>query len=178
MKEQSLARGLAVFSIGLGVAELVAPRKVAELIGVKEDHDILLRLMGAREIASGLGIMQGKSSHFLWSRVAGDMLDLGLLAFAARDDRNEQKRIQFVITVVATVTALDLLASILHSRDHSEPGWRVREPGRYEGAISQEDPRSLRENSDREMSQHQSGHVYRGDGDAEKGRRGPQPVPM
>ena len=53
---KQLARGLGWFSIGLGVMEVVAPRRVARLLGVGE-HRVLMRLLGLREIASGIGIL-------------------------------------------------------------------------------------------------------------------------
>jgi hypothetical protein len=163
-KEQDLARDLAWFSIGLGLAELLAPRKVAELIGVRSgDHDNLIRLMGIREITSGLGIMQGSPKLFLWSRVAGDLMDLGLLAAATTDKRNDRDRVQLALASVAAVTVCDVLGSVMHSREYTEPGWRIRGPGKYEGALSQETPAARRANTDQVMSQFQSGHVERGD---------------
>ncbi len=165
MKEQTLARGLAAFSIGLGIAQLMAPRKLAELIGINDDHDALMRMLGARELASGLGIMQGKPGHFLAARAAGDFMDLGLLAAALREPRNDRNKLLGAITAVATVTALDMIACVAQNRDHSEPGWRVAEPGGYQGAISKDTPHQLRASSDEAMIQHQSGHVYRGSGD-------------
>ena len=39
-----------------------------------------MRLVGAREIASGFGILaQNKPTPWLWSRVGGDAMDLALL---------------------------------------------------------------------------------------------------
>lgn len=177
MKEQTLARGLAAFSIGLGIARMLAPRKLAELIGINDDQDILMRLLGARELASGLGIMQGQPGHFLAARAAGDVMDLGLLLNALRDPRNDRDRLMGAITAVAAVTALDVVACLMQNRDHSEPGWRVLEPGRYEGAISKDSPHHLRESSDEAMLQHQSGHVYRGRGDTEGSSRNRGPFP-
>ena len=130
MKEQSLARGLAVFSIGLGLAELLAPRKVARLIGLPDDHDNLLRALGARELAAGIGIMQGNPGTFLWARVAGDAMDLGLLAAGLNSDRHDRRRLSIAIAAVAGVTALDVLAALQHSRDGIEPEWRVDHPDR------------------------------------------------
>ena len=46
MNSQSLARGLAFFSLGLGLAELLAPRQVSRVIGVEDDNDNLLRFLG------------------------------------------------------------------------------------------------------------------------------------
>ena len=159
MKQYALARGLSFFSVGLGLAELLAPRKVAELIGVQDDHDNLIRMLGARELASGLGILQGKPAYFLWSRVAGDIMDLGLLAAAMRNERNDRGRLQGAIAAVAAVTVFDVLASVAHSRKYEEPGWRVRDTDRYEGAFSREDPLAMRASSDEAMSRYESGHV-------------------
>ncbi len=160
MKEQTLARGLSAFSIGLGIAQLLAPRKLAELIGLNDDHDALMRMLGVRELTSGLGIMQGKPGHFLAARAAGDFMDLGLLASALRQPRNDRDKLMGAIVAVAAVTALDIVACMLQNRNHSEPGWRVREPGRYEGAISNDTPHQLRASADEAMTRHQSGHVH------------------
>jgi hypothetical protein len=128
MKEQQLARNLAVLSLGLGAAELLAPRQVARLIGISEEHEKTLQMLGLREIASGLGIMQGKPAYFLWSRVAGDIMDLALLGAAMKSDRSERRRLEGALFAVAAVTVADIVASVLHSRDHTEPGWRDRRP--------------------------------------------------
>src|ERR1043165_4769937 len=75
---ERLARGLGWFSIGLGLTELLAPRLVAKLCGGEGKHTGLIRLYGLREIASGLIIFsQGKNpASGVWSRVAGDVMDL------------------------------------------------------------------------------------------------------
>src|SRR5215510_3008780 len=64
--EQKIARGLGWLSIGLGVAELVAPRRLAKLIGVRGNYNGLLRAIGAREIASGIGILTGRLPNANW----------------------------------------------------------------------------------------------------------------
>jgi hypothetical protein len=79
---ESLARALGWFSLGLGLAQLAAPARVAQLIGRPGDEDDqkVMRLVGAREIASGFGILaQTKPTPWLWSRVGGDAMDLALL---------------------------------------------------------------------------------------------------
>src|SRR5215217_6046530 len=83
MNAAQFSRGLGWFSIGLGLTELLSPRRVARLIGVSDDHDRLIRVLGAREIASGLGLLaRPKPMGFAWSRVAGDIMDLSLLSAA------------------------------------------------------------------------------------------------
>src|SRR5690348_12180327 len=53
---ETLAAGLGWFSIGLGLAELVAPKAMAQLIGVPDDETNrrILQGFGVREIASGV----------------------------------------------------------------------------------------------------------------------------
>jgi hypothetical protein len=65
----------------LGLAEVLAPRVMAQLTGVHSPG--LLRLYGLRELACGVGILAGSgTAGWLWARVAGDALDLATLAGA------------------------------------------------------------------------------------------------
>lgn len=160
MNQQSLARGLAVFSLGLGLAELLAPRQLARLAGINDDHDNLIRLLGLRELTSGLGIMQGAPGPFLWSRVGGDVMDLALLGAAARSNNNDRARLNIAMAAVAGVTILDVLASVLTTRDWSEPGWRVQGSENYSAGFQRGDPKALRAASDEAMAAHQSGHAF------------------
>lgn len=139
MKQQQLARNLAFFSLGLGFAELLAPRKLARLIGISEDHETTLRLLGLREIASGLGIMQGNPAYFLWSRVAGDAMDLGLLGAAYRSEDSDRSRLNLAIGAVAGVAILDVIASALHTRSPADPSWRDDRPMSTRGGLALED---------------------------------------
>jgi len=157
MNTQSLARGLAFFSFGLGLAELLAPRQLARLIGVNEDHDNLLRLLGLRELGAGVGIMQGNAGTFLWSRVAGDAMDLGLLGAALRSRTNERNRTITAIAAVAGVTALDVAAAVLLSRNPAQEDWRIRREDR--SGMEHEDPMGLRSYADATMAAHASGHL-------------------
>jgi uncharacterized membrane protein len=120
MNEQQLARGLGWFSIGLGLAELLAPRKVAAAIGVS-DHDELLRTMGLREITSGIGILSQArpSANWVWSRVAGDVMDLSMLGSALGSETNDRRRVTTAIVAVAGVTVLDTLCSVRLSQQES-----------------------------------------------------------
>ena len=56
---ERLAAGLGWFSLALGTAELAAPRAMARLIGIPDDPRLVnvVRAFGAREIASGLGLL-------------------------------------------------------------------------------------------------------------------------
>jgi uncharacterized membrane protein len=120
--EEQLARGLGWFSIGLGLAELLAPRGIGKISGVK-GNTALIRLLGLREIAHGVAIFsQGKRpTEALWARVVGDGLDLACLGAAFASPDNSKGRLAFATANVLAVAALDLLtAQQLSATDGSE----------------------------------------------------------
>ena len=108
-----LAKGLGWFSIGLGLAELLAPRAIANISGVSNERTGLIRLYGLREIASGIAIFsQAKPTEAVWSRVAGDALDLTSLGMAAANPNAKKGRIAFATANVLAVTALDVMCAM------------------------------------------------------------------
>jgi hypothetical protein len=66
------------FSIALGAIELAAPRSVARFLGM-EGREGLLRMFGAREISTGIVSLSTEKQTGMWSRVAGDGIDLAAL---------------------------------------------------------------------------------------------------
>lgn len=110
---EQLARGLGWFSIGLGLAELLAPRGVAKVAGVRGSNAGFIRLMGLREIAHGVAIFsQGRRpAAALWARVAGDALDLAALGAAFASPDSNKGRVAFATANVLAVTALDVLCA-------------------------------------------------------------------
>jgi uncharacterized membrane protein len=113
------ARGLGWFSVGLGLAQLIAPRGVAGLtLGVSDRRRAAaMRGAGMRELAVGLGILgRRRPAGFLWARVAGDLMDLAMLGEALRSRRTEKTRVLASAAAVLGVTLLDLKTSIDMSR--------------------------------------------------------------
>jgi uncharacterized membrane protein len=111
---ERLARALGWFSLGLGFAQIAAPAKVAQLIGVEDDDETItvMRVLGAREIASGLGILtQPKPTPWLWARVGGDAMDLALLRRALSSPRADRNRVAAATAAVAGIAAIDTLCS-------------------------------------------------------------------
>src|ERR1700730_18188670 len=107
-----LARTLGWFSLALGFAEAAMPREVGQLAGVR-NHSRLIRLVGAREIATGIGILRNRRIEPgpVWARVAGDLVDLALLGSASREYRTNQRRLSVATAAVAGVTLLDVMCA-------------------------------------------------------------------
>jgi len=102
-----LARGLGWFSIAIGLAELLAPRRLGRTIGAG-DHPALMRLCGLREITSGIGILTRRNpSPWLWARFAGDIMDVALLGTAIGSEKSKVGRLLTATAAVAGVTAFD-----------------------------------------------------------------------
>jgi uncharacterized membrane protein len=121
---EPLARALGWFSLGLGFAQLAAPRRVANLIGLPGDADDqkVMRLVGAREIASGFGILaQAKPTPWLWGRVGGDAMDLALLKSAMESPRSDRDRVATATMAVLGIAAADLLCSTRMSGEPTAP---------------------------------------------------------
>jgi uncharacterized membrane protein len=107
-----LAKGLGWFSVGLGLTELLAPRVIANISGVSNTRTGLIRLYGLRELASGIAIFaQEKPAEAVWSRVAGDALDLVSLGVACTSPDAKRGRITFATANVLAVTALDIICA-------------------------------------------------------------------
>src|SRR5436190_21887857 len=88
--KDSLARFLGWFSVGLGAAQLAAPKSMCKMIGASTGGaaPTVMRLMGMRELTQRTGILaRPRPTTWVWSRVAGDAVDLALLALVAAKNR-------------------------------------------------------------------------------------------
>ncbi|MDX9997897.1 MAG: hypothetical protein WCY15_04450 [Phenylobacterium sp.] len=104
--------GLGWFSIALGVAEIAAAGPIARALGLPPAAAWLIRGFGAREIATGVGVLSAPANpQWLMARVGGDALDLAALAFAARPGNLKRNNALAATAAVAGVTAIDAIAS-------------------------------------------------------------------
>jgi hypothetical protein len=113
------ASGLALFSLGLGLAEALMPGKMAKMIGVDENQSGTIRALGLREIGHGISIMMSqKPTPQLWARVGGDAIDLAYLGYAATNDNANKTRLAIAAAAVLGATAMDFMcAQMLSSQD-------------------------------------------------------------
>jgi hypothetical protein len=113
----SMARGLGWFSIGLGLAEVLAPRSLTRGLGM-EGHEQLMQAYGVREIATGIGILSSdQPAPWIWGRVGGDALDIATLATGLKGNNPRKENLGIALAAVAGVTALDLVCGASLARD-------------------------------------------------------------
>lgn len=119
---EQLAISLGCFSLGLGLAELLAPSAVARLVGLPrhERANETIRAMGLRELASGIAILARPDSPVpVWSRVAGDAMDAAFLGRVFSVSGANRPRTAAATAAVAAVALLDAYCAARLSRQDS-----------------------------------------------------------
>jgi hypothetical protein len=116
-----LGRALGWFSIGLGVTELLAPRRITEALGL-EGKEGLVRAYGAREIGSGVLSLSIDKDVGLWSRVAGDALDIATVASALRPGNRKIGNVLLTLAMLAGITAIDVAGAEAVTVRHKRKG--------------------------------------------------------
>lgn len=121
--DQVVNSGIAWFSVALGVTQIVAPDTLARLIGMRPTQTTrtTMRAIGVRGLTTGFGLLSNaKSSPWLWARLAGDMVDLSLLATGVGRRADDRSRAGRAALAVGSVAALDLLAATRSRRTHRQ----------------------------------------------------------
>lgn len=112
VRTEGLATALAYFSIGLGLFEIAMPRRLANWVGLPRGYHHVLRAIGMREVASGIGMLtQPQSSTALWARVGGDAIDLAGLTAAFASPSSKRVNLAAACVAVGAVTAVDALCA-------------------------------------------------------------------
>jgi uncharacterized membrane protein len=96
---------------------------LARWIGVPQDRGscAVVRMVGLREIASGVGILTRRQpTGWVWARVGGDVMDLALLGSAMRSGSAKRNRVAAATAAVAGVTVLDYLCGERLRREQVE----------------------------------------------------------
>jgi hypothetical protein len=107
---EMLAQGLGWFSIALGAAELMATEQMARALGMRGKEN-LIRIFGVREIGAGILTLSVDKNVGLWSRVAGDALDLAALGMEMGRNNRKRGNLMIALGMVAGVTLLDIAAA-------------------------------------------------------------------
>jgi hypothetical protein len=116
-----LAQGLGVFSIVLGLIELIWGGPLGRSLGM-DGQEWVVRLYGAREILTGILILASKDpTPWVWLRVAGDALDIGTLAWGYTRDPNDATGIIIALIAVLGVTVADIYCAAKLSKESKVP---------------------------------------------------------
>jgi len=114
-----LADALGWGSSVLGAPMTLAPRRFLRAIGVQDDAKAVrwTLFVGVREHLATLNIVANRQRRIgMWSRVAGDTMDLALLAAAHRHKREDAARLAGATCVVGALLALDLYTAVQLTR--------------------------------------------------------------
>ena len=149
MNGLTLSRFLGWFSLGIGTMEVLAPRALSRTLGLFGESWIV-RAFGVREIAVGLTVL-AKPEQPIGPvlRVAGDVLDLAVLAPALSARNGHRSAAQFAFVTVLAVTAVDVVcASALISGERRRAATshraRLRKPAAARLPTPQRKPRGSR----------------------------------
>ena len=123
----TLPRALGWLSLALAAPPLASPRDFCTALGVGtgERQRIAAQVVGVRELVAAAGLIGRPRPIMLWGRVAGDAMDLTLLARSLQrrsrrawrpQVRREQRRAVAASVAVAGITAVDLYAATTRSR--------------------------------------------------------------
>ena len=134
MKDVQVARALGWASFAIGLTEILAARPVERLLGIG-DHRGLLTAFGLRECAAGAAILtagetpNAQLAAGMWSRVAGDALDVAMLGAAARKTDNPGG-LAFATAMVLGITAIDVMCAWRLQKRQSAPSGRIANAAR------------------------------------------------
>jgi uncharacterized membrane protein len=136
--DDPVAKGLGLFSFALGIPQILAPGRVNQMIGVRDDAKsrLWMRAVGVREIAAGVGIFsERRPTEWVWARVAGDTMDLALLGSALRSKSEQPMRTLAATSAVAGAFAADLIDSLRLSK-HNDAQHMEDAPMHVKAAIT------------------------------------------
>ncbi len=108
--DDRLVRFMGLFGIGLGIAELVAGKRIARRVGLGDDRALLAQGYGVREILSGVLCMTVPAVG-IWARVAGDAVDVATLVPAFKADNEYRYGALAALAMVGGAVWLDLIAT-------------------------------------------------------------------
>ena len=104
------AKLLGWVGIWLGLVKLFVPRRVARCLGMGGKAR-LLRLFGLREIGAGILTLSSEKHVGMWSRVAGDGLDIATLLAAQARHNPKRGNVSLALALVVGITALDFVVA-------------------------------------------------------------------
>ena len=119
MADDKLMRGLGWLSLGLGIPPLLTPKQFGQVLGVGDAprHRATAVAVGVQELVAAAGLLGQGSPVWLWYRVGGDLLHIGLLGRALNNhDGRGLERTAAAMAAVVGITGVDVYAAVTRSR--------------------------------------------------------------
>lgn len=118
--DDRLLKSLGWFSAGLGISEVLMPSAVARVAGVGDGikQRTVVSAAGARELVHAAGLLTPRTRPaWVWTRVAGDAMDLAALSRALhRQRRRGRGRTVATTAAIAGVTVVDVYTAARNAR--------------------------------------------------------------
>ena len=109
-RSDRLAKALGWFSIALGTVELFAPQRITRPLGMR-GNETLVRAYGMREIFSGIMSLSVDKQVGLWSRVAGDGMDIAALLAQLRVGNPRKGNVSLALLMIGGIALLDYMGA-------------------------------------------------------------------
>lgn len=121
MRRERLSWALGWASVGIGLTELAFAEDLSRVLGVSRRRSGLFKVLGLRELATGWALLrQPPRSEWIWARVAGDVMDLALLAVTFREPRADRFWRGAITAAVAGATLVDVVAAVKQGRPDTD----------------------------------------------------------
>jgi hypothetical protein len=110
MRPRTIGRVIGAMSLTFGITDILLGKRFARGTGMSEVRGgALFRTVGAREVATGLaGLAWPASSVPIWTRLAADVGDLGVLGTVAARPNPKRSMALLAVGIVAAVALIDL----------------------------------------------------------------------
>jgi hypothetical protein len=110
--QETMATLLGLFSVGLGLAQLLRPGSFTRGFGTRNRTNLVRSAYGARELAAGVGLLSSKRpGPFFLARAAGDLLDIATLGRILSSRNGRKRNAALALAAVLGITLLDVMAA-------------------------------------------------------------------
>jgi uncharacterized membrane protein len=117
--DDKLTRGLGLLSLSLSIPALLMPKKFGPALGVGDAprHRATAVVVGGQELAAAVGLLGQENPAWLWYRVGGDLMHIGMLGRALKNhDGRGLERTAAAFAAVLGITGVDVYAAVTRSR--------------------------------------------------------------
>jgi hypothetical protein len=109
----TVSMNIGMTAIGLGMWGTLFPKHVARTLGIRAPAPVVQAVFGLRELWTGYTLAGDPTkSEMLWTRVAGDIFDIAVLASLDRPSNPQRGAARAALGFVLAVTAVDAITAV------------------------------------------------------------------